>query len=220
LARFKNAVLSFRAFFEIVDIKDVVKKYFEFLSKNKLYLSFILFNFTMFIIFSMPIVFFKENIIYLLSEKFITITSIFTPLLLSVLILIHYDIERTFKNAELLKIPKEKKRKYLKLRLQFLQGIRTLVVMSFMLCFIILIFSILFLISLKTINISKDKDNLTLLVNLFKFSFLLIIIFPNNITLFNLIIIAFRINRLIKHEVELIEWISDNYVNKDLDNKN
>ena len=113
------------------------------------------------------------------SQTMITITSIFVPLLLNVLIIVHYSIEKTIKNS---------KNGFVNLKLEFLKHINSTTAMVIFISVFILFISI---------AISNINSN-TYLYVLIKF----ILMFLVGFMFVNIIIVLLRVYRLISFEIK------------------
>ena len=128
------------------------------------------------------------------SQTMITITSIFVPLLLNVLIIVHYSIEKTIKNS---------KNGFVNLKLEFLKHINsTTAMVIFISVFILFISIVISNINSNTIpKITMPSSLLWYLYVLMKF----ILMFFVGFMFVNIIIALLRVYRLISFEIKEYE---------------
>lgn len=125
------------------------------------------------------------------SQTMITITSIFVPLLLNVLIIVHYSIEKTIKNS---------KNGFVNLKLEFLKHINSTTAMVIFISVFILFISI----AISNIN-SNTIPKITIPSNLLWYLYVLmkfILMFLVGFMFVNIIIVLLRVYRLISFEIK------------------
>lgn len=176
--------------FNIINVFEIVSDYIEDMKNDLKPIPFVI-NLLIIPLLIAFILFFLIKDIKNFSRTMITITSIFVPLLLNVLIIVHYSIERTVKNLK--KVPIEYK-------LEFLKHINTTTSMVIFICIFILFISII---------ISNINDNIILKITilsrlLYCFYILIkfILMFFVGFMFVNIIIALLRVYRLINFEIK------------------
>ena len=176
--------------FRIINVFEIVSDYIRDMKKDLKPIPFVI-NLIVIPLFIASLLFFLIKDIKNFSQAMITITSIFVPLLLNVLIIVHYSIERTMKS------PKKESIDY---KLEFLKHINTTTAMVIFICVFILFICIIISNIYNIIPgiIILSRSNLLYLYNFIKF----ILMFFVGFMFVNIIITLLRVYRLINFEIK------------------
>ena len=175
--------------FKVINIFEIILDYFRNMKKDLKTIPFLA-NLLVIPLAIAAILYFSVNDFRKFAQIMITVTSIFIPLLLNVLIIVHYSIERTIKNKN------TKNDNFIILKLEFLKHVSSTASMVVLVSTFILFLSIILVdIDYKYIAITKYIFKIKSIVK----SFLMFLV---GFMFVNIIITFLRVYRLINFEIK------------------
>ena len=178
--------------FKIINVFEIISDYIRDMRKDLKPIPFVI-NLLIIPLLIASVLFFLITDIKNFSQVMITITSIFIPLLLNVLIIVHYSIERTMKNL------KKGPTNYKNYKLEFLEHINTTTAMVIFICIFILFISIV-ISNMNDNDFFKIDIQSNLLQHLHSFMKFILMFFVGFMFV-NIIITLLRVYRLINFEI-------------------
>jgi len=166
--------------FKILNIFEIVSDYLTYMKEDLKLVPFFV-NLILIPLALTAILYLSVTDIKRLANMLIIITSIFVPLLLNILLIVHYSVERT----------KNSPKKVTTLKIEFLQHINATASMVILLSMVILFLSIIIL----NFDVSSRFEYLSFFV---KCIFFLLVAFM----FINILITLIRTYRLIKYEIQ------------------